>query len=621
MNRTSRRSIARRLWGIFLFGSIQVRLLFLAGTLVALTLLGAAVALFGLGLPLGDALWWTWTHMLDPGFLGVDNETWRQKALGTLFALAGMVILGGGLFAIAGEAASKAFDQLLKGRIPSDMKSHTVIAGVGPKVKTFIESLENLSDLPSADEIVVVVPDASAIESTRKCCKNKALVTVNEIWKPEEQERLNLHRAKRLLILENFGGDSGDMLGAIVKLVDKRVKGGQDEGKPEGELKAYAELNDRSLLSASQIFVRAVRDPGAKMEINLMNMADASARVALQQHPLDCIPMDGEPNGKVLLFIAGWSPFADALFQQALRLAHYPVKPTRIIVATPKAADLKSQILAAAPGLEDQQYVSQIISVDFSTTLSPADWGIQKEDMVTLAFCGDNPDETFARSIHFSEVPFQGLQQIYLELPDGSGYWDVLNSQAFKNRNIKILPVGSHAQAFELAEKRNQQAKESHAKYLREREEQGLRLPDGKGGYLDENDYDWEELDEMRRGWNRTPIDHAGIKLRALADFHGIARPAADAESIDPYLSSRIAEMTIHVSDKRHLPDLEFLSRIEHDRWSGEKIAEGWRRAETKDATRKLSPYLVPYDSLSEEVKKYDREQVVEQLNQILKQA
>jgi len=233
----SRLSIARRLWGVFLFGSIQVRLLFLAGTLVALTLIGAAVALFGLGLPLGDALWWTWTHMLDPGFLGVDNETWRQKALGTLFALAGMVILGGGLFAIAGEAASKAFDQLLKGRIPSDMNSHTVIAGVGPKVKTFIESLENLPDPPSADEIVVVVPDASAIESTRKSCKSKALVTVNEIWKPEDQERLNLHRAKRFLILENFGGDNGDMLGAIIKLVEKRVKKGRDEGSPEGELK------------------------------------------------------------------------------------------------------------------------------------------------------------------------------------------------------------------------------------------------------------------------------------------------------------------------------------------------------------------------------------------------
>ena len=53
---------------------------------------------------------------------------------------------------------------------------------------------------------------------------------------------------------------------------------------------------------------------------------------------------------------------------------------------------------------------------------------------------------------------------------------------------------------------------------------------------------------------------------------------------------------------------IETLARAEHDRWVAEREADGWTWAPVKDVEAKTSPYLVPYDELTEEIKDYDRE-------------
>lgn len=54
---------------------------------------------------------------------------------------------------------------------------------------------------------------------------------------------------------------------------------------------------------------------------------------------------------------------------------------------------------------------------------------------------------------------------------------------------------------------------------------------------------------------------------------------------------------------------LEFLAREEHDEWVAERFSNGWTHGE-RDAEKKTSPYLIPYSSLSEEIKDYDRDAV-----------
>ena len=47
---------------------------------------------------------------------------------------------------------------------------------------------------------------------------------------------------------------------------------------------------------------------------------------------------------------------------------------------------------------------------------------------------------------------------------------------------------------------------------------------------------------------------------------------------------------------------------MEHGRWVDERLQTGWTYASgIKNVEKKTSPYLVPWDELSEEVKEWDR--------------
>ena len=54
---------------------------------------------------------------------------------------------------------------------------------------------------------------------------------------------------------------------------------------------------------------------------------------------------------------------------------------------------------------------------------------------------------------------------------------------------------------------------------------------------------------------------------------------------------------------------VERLAVHEHEQWMAERLARGWTLGE-RDMEHKRSPYLVPYDELTEEIKDYDRDAV-----------
>jgi ppGpp synthetase/RelA/SpoT-type nucleotidyltranferase len=59
----------------------------------------------------------------------------------------------------------------------------------------------------------------------------------------------------------------------------------------------------------------------------------------------------------------------------------------------------------------------------------------------------------------------------------------------------------------------------------------------------------------------------------------------------------------IEFSDKKRV---RRMAEMEHGRWNLERIQTGWKRGLEKDIDKKISPYLIPWDELSEEVKESD---------------
>jgi len=56
--------------------------------------------------------------------------------------------------------------------------------------------------------------------------------------------------------------------------------------------------------------------------------------------------------------------------------------------------------------------------------------------------------------------------------------------------------------------------------------------------------------------------------------------------------------------------EIELMAELEHARWVVERLSDGWKPAKTKDVLKKLSPYLVGWKYLSEDIKGYDRDTV-----------
>ena len=61
-----------------------------------------------------------------------------------------------------------------------------------------------------------------------------------------------------------------------------------------------------------------------------------------------------------------------------------------------------------------------------------------------------------------------------------------------------------------------------------------------------------------------------------------------------------------------HFPGdiVDFLAKMEHDAWARERVDAGWRHVTLRSAAEKLTPHLVPWAQMPEEIKQVDRDAV-----------
>ena len=52
------------------------------------------------------------------------------------------------------------------------------------------------------------------------------------------------------------------------------------------------------------------------------------------------------------------------------------------------------------------------------------------------------------------------------------------------------------------------------------------------------------------------------------------------------------------------------MAELEHERWVSERLTAGWVYSKERDASKKISPYLVPWNELPDEIKEYDRQTI-----------
>jgi hypothetical protein len=104
----------------------------------------------------------------------------------------------------------------------------------------------------------------------------------------------------------------------------------------------------------------------------------------------------------------------------------------------------------------------------------------------------------------------------------------------------------------------------------------------------------WDQLDESFRQSNLEQADDIFNKLRNIG--------------CDVIYSGISDEPLFSFTDD----EVETLASREHDRWIRERMSVGWIYGKEKDVLKKTSPYLIPYNELSENDREKDREPVKE---------
>lgn len=87
------------------------------------------------------------------------------------------------------------------------------------------------------------------------------------------------------------------------------------------------------------------------------------------------------------------------------------------------------------------------------------------------------------------------------------------------------------------------------------------------------------------------------------------ARSITDKLRYLGYTASEENEEGIEVKEL-DAAQIEYLAKIEHDSWVEERLKNGWTYGEIKDTDNKISPYLIPYEELTEDIKELDRDTV-----------
>jgi hypothetical protein len=101
----------------------------------------------------------------------------------------------------------------------------------------------------------------------------------------------------------------------------------------------------------------------------------------------------------------------------------------------------------------------------------------------------------------------------------------------------------------------------------------------------------WEQLPEDLKQSNLQQADDIAYKLRRI----GCTIAVADVPGRSPSLTH---------------DEIEHLAETEHGRWNAERLLGGWRWADRRDSAHRLSPYLVAWSDLPDDVREYDREAV-----------
>lgn len=181
-------------------------------------------------------------------------------------------------------------------------------------------------------------------------------------------------------------------------------------------------------------------------------------------------------------------------------------------------------------------------------------------------------------------------------VPESGGAAAAVLEEPFWKDRPNLVPLPDDVEtvrAFVAADRPEMEGetRERLARAIHE-EYRAMRLSQAADAAGDPSLAEWQALPETLRRSNYSQAETIERNLNALG-FRVVRTSEAGAPAVD------LSE-----------PEYELLAEMEHGRWNADRLLDGWRWGPKKDVERKLSPHLVPWRDLPDDVKEYDRNAV-----------
>lgn len=217
----------------------------------------------------------------------------------------------------------------------------------------------------------------------------------------------------------------------------------------------------------------------------------------------------------------------------------------------------------------------------------------QNPDITNIFICLNNDSFGLAAALVLQNQMKDKKIPIVIRMETDGGLATLLGEKSAQEEFIHLSAFGLLDRTCEpellLGGVNETLARAAHQEYA------AMQLEAGKTNITNPTIVPWEELNEEIKESNRLQADHIIIKMKAIGCT---IAPLIDWD----------AELFTFTSE-----EIELMAEMEHKRWLSERLDAGWTyTAGEKNIKKKTNPYLVSWSNLAEEIRKIDRDIVIQ---------
>ncbi len=465
-------------------------------------------------------------------------------------------------------AVSTAFSEQIREWRLGRTRNHVVVCGLGTAGTRLVTQL-----LDAGQRVVGIEADGlnPAIVASRH---RGAAVIVGDARDRDTLRRARLARAAHLVCLTGSDETNAEVVLDAMDLVAERQGPG---------LSCLARIRDPDLCVLMRSDELAASHP-AGTRLDFFNIDEQGARLMLRD--FSPFPADELDDGLTAVMVVGLNRLGQTLVAELARQwrAHPTARgrPIDITVVDPDANTIIDRLCRRYPQLDHAANINPVVAA-----IDPVDTdAIGESAAKTIYICIDDDSRSVRAGLAIQRC---------LEMPDALIVVELSHTGAL-GRLVDRPTHSGRIRAFSVLDRTMQTdlllggtyeilARATHEEYVAQQRLRGAR-PETNPSMAP-----WEKLAASLKESNRDQAGHIGTKLAAIG--RGIA-PLTDWDAHEVTFTDA---------------EVEMLSEMEHERWVHERRRNGWTSG-PRDVDAKTSPYLVPWNELSDGVKEQDRQAV-----------